>query len=312
MARTLVIANPRSRHGSTGRRWAGIEASLRRELGELDVRHTSGPRDAERIARSAAGSGVERIVIAGGDGTVSEVVTGVLGAGLGEYVELGLLPLGTGGDLARTMGVPSGIDEAVAALAAGGTRRVDAGRVTFRGRDEKEASSYFLNVASFGVSGLVDELVTRVPQSLGGTVAFALASIRAIVQYRFGDVSIRIDGEPIYDGPVALAAAGNGRYFGGGMKVAPEARPDDGELDFVLVRAMSRLRLLANFPKLYAGTHVQHAVASAHRGRRIEVDGVPGEIWLDIDGEPLGTLPALIEVVPAALTLFGVPAAETD
>jgi len=306
MARTLVIVNPQSRHGATGRQWRAIEDKLRDALGAVAVEHTAAARDAERIARAAVGAGVERIVVAGGDGTVSEVVTGVLGAGLGEYVELGLLPLGTGGDLARSLGVPGSIDEAIEALTSRGTRRVDAGRVTFRGRDEKEASSYFLNVASFGVSGLVDELVTRVPQRFGGTVAFALASIRAIVQYRFGEVSIRIDGELVYEGPVAMAAAGNGRYFGGGMRVAPEAQLDDGLLDFVLVRAMSKPRLLWNFPTLYAGTHIEHAVASAYRGRRIEVEGVPGEIWLDIDGEPLGTLPAVIEVVPDALTLFGV------
>ena len=110
------------------------------------------------------------------------------------------------------------------------------------------------------------------------------------------------------DKPALVFGILRGRYFGGGMHIGPGAKPDDGALYVVVVDYMSKPRLIANFPSIYRGTHLDHPAVSVHRGRRIDADGVPGEVWLDIDGEPLGTLPATIELLPSAITLFGVDA----
>jgi len=301
----LVVVNPASRGGATGRRWAQLEARLRDALGELDVQHTRGPRDAERVAREAARAGVERILVAGGDGTTSEVVSGLLAADLGDQVALGLLPLGTGGDLARTLALPRDLDGAVEAIRRGRTRRIDAGRIRYRGRDGRPSTAYFLNVASFGISGLVDDLVTRTPRLFGGSVAFAIATLRAILRYRFTELRLRLDGEEIHHGPCVMGVAANGRYFGGGMQIAPNARPDDGALDVVTVGAHTKLQLVTRFPSLYRGRHLEEPGVSSHRGKQLEADAEPGRVWLDVDGEPLGTLPASIEVLPGAVTLLG-------
>jgi len=301
----VVILNPASRSGATGRRFAEVEARLRERLGALDVERTRGPRDAERIAREAVRTGAERIVVAGGDGTVSEVVTGLLAAGLAGEVELGLLPLGSGGDLLRTLGVPRDLDAAVDGLVGGPLRHLDAGRLEYRGRDGAPRRAFFLNVASFGISGLVDELVNRAPKTLGGTAAFAAGALRAILRYRPVPVSLRLDGQRLHEGPLTLAAAANGRFFGGGMRIAPDARPDDGMLDVVVVKGQSRLRLLANFPSIYRGSHVEHPDVRVRRGRRLEADAEPGRVWLDVDGEPLGTLPAVLEILPGAIAVRG-------
>ncbi len=314
-SRTLVILNPRS--GKTQRRWPELEPKLRAALGPFELERTRSARDAERIAKEAVRSGVDRLVVAGGDGTLSEVVTGLLSAKLGRYAQLAVLPLGTGGDFARALGGSGDLDTAIAALRTGGTRTIDAGRITFRvgpadatgaaaGEADREATSYFANVASFGLSGLVDELVNRSSKAFGGRIAFLLGTLRALSRYRSEHVSIRVDGKPVFEGGLVFAAAANGQFFGGGMKVAPDAELDDGKLDLVVVPDRSKLRLAAQLPSLYRGSHVNDPINVTARGTTIEAYAEPGRVWLDIDGEPLGTLPARIESLPNALMLFGI------
>ncbi len=306
--RTLVIANPMS--GRTQQRLPKLEPKLRAALGPFELEYTRSSRDAERIAREAVRSGVDRLVVAGGDGTLSEVVTGLLAAGLGHYAQIGLLPMGTGGDFTRTLGIPRDLDAAIAALQAGGIRTIDAGRVTYRAAgaasaSEPEVTSYFANVASFGLSGLVDELVNRSSKAMGGRLAFLLGTLRALVRYKSEPVSIRVDGAIVYEGALVLAAAANGQFFGGGMHVAPDAKLDDGKLDLVVVPDQSKLKLAAQLPSLYRGSRKDDSTRITARGTTIDADAEPGRVWLDIDGEPLGTLPARIESLPGALTLFG-------
>jgi len=315
--RTLVIVNPRS--GSTQRRWPDVEPRLRAALGPFEVERTRSGRDAVRLAREAVRSGVDRLVVAGGDGTLSEVATGLLSADLGHYAQIGVLPLGTGGDFSRTLGTPRDLDAAIARLETGSTRTIDAGRVTYRAAASgaspgagTQATSYFANVASFGLSGLVDERVNRSSKALGGRMAFLLGTLRALARYHSEPVAIRVDGEIVYDGPLVFAAAANGRFFGGGMQVAPHARLDDGKFDVVVVPERSKLRLAAGLPGLYRGLHVDDPNNIITRGTTVEADAEPGRVWLDIDGEPLGTLPARIEALPEALTLFGTTTGEPE
>jgi diacylglycerol kinase (ATP) len=310
-SRTLVILNLHS--GKTQRRWPQLEPKLRSAIGRFELERTRSGRDAVRIAREAVRSGIDRLVVAGGDGTLSEVVTGLLSANLGHYAQLGVLPLGTGGDFARTLGGSRDLDAAVAALGTGTTRTIDAGRITYRtsldggpsGAD-RETTSYFANVASFGLSGLVDELVNRSSKALGGRIAFLVGTLRALAQYRSEQVSIRVDGNLVYEGGLVFAAAANGRFFGGGMQVAPDAELDDGKLDLVVIPDRSKLRLAAQLPSLYRGSHLRDPINVTARGTTIEAFGEPGRVRLDIDGEPLGFLPATIESLPGAITLFGV------
>jgi len=306
--RTLVIVNPRSRGGATGRRWASLEPLLRDALGALDVEQTRGPRDAERIAREGVRAGAELVVAAGGDGTASEVVAGFLGAGLGGYAEVAFLPLGTGGDLARALGIRGPIESVIEQIARGKSRPMDAGRARFALRDGSEHTTHFANIASFGVSGLVTQLVNEAPKHLGGRASFFVGTVRAIARWRAVPVSIRVDGALVHAGPLHLAAIANGRYFGGGMHVAPESRWDDGRFDVVVVNGQGgKGRLLTRFPRLYTGSHLALPDCSQCRGAVVEADA-DTETWLEIDGEPLGRLPARFECLPGALRLRGAPA----
>jgi diacylglycerol kinase (ATP) len=300
-----VIVNPRSRNGATGRRWTALQAGLRGTLGPFDVEHTRAPRDAERIAREGVRAGIERVIVAGGDGTVNEVVTGLLASELGGYAELGLLPLGTGGDFARSLGIPAGFDDAVALLAAGKARRIDAGRISYVDAASRTATAHFVNVASLGISGLIDQLVNRATKRFGGGASFLIGTIKAIARHRSQHVTLRVDGEVVHDGPLVLAAAANGRYFGGGMHIAPEARLDGGLFDIVLVPDLPKRKLLAKLPLLYSGKHLDDPVCRLLRGRVVEAEAAPGTVLLDVDGEALGSLPARMEVMPGALSVIG-------
>lgn len=305
--RTLVVVNPRSRSGATGRRWDAVHARLREALGDVEVERTRGPRDAERIAREGVRAGVELLVVAGGDGTLSEVVTGLLGADLGGYAEIALLPLGTGGDFARTLGLPRGLDAALEVIAHGRPRRIDAGRVTFAGEGGTRRTTYFANAASFGISGLIVELVNRTSKAFGGRASFLAGTLRGIARYRPVPVSVRVDGALAHEGPLVLGAAASGRYFGGGMCVAPEAQPDDGLLDVVIVRGLPKPRLVAKLPSIYSGQHLRDPATTFLRGRKVEAEVAPGHgpVRLDVDGEPLGILPVRIELLPGALSIRG-------
>jgi YegS/Rv2252/BmrU family lipid kinase len=303
--RTLVIVNPQSRGGATGRRWASIEGLLRDALGPLDVEHTRGPRDAERIAREGVRAGAELVVAAGGDGTASEVVAGLLGAGLGGYAEVAFLPLGTGGDLARTIGTGGPVEPVIARIAEGKSVPIDAGRARFVARDGSELATHFVNIASLGVSGLVTQLVNEAPKALGGRASFFIGTVRAIARWQAPPVRIRVDGALVHDGLLHLAAVANGRFFGGGMQVAPASRCDDGRFDVIVIRGDGgKGRLLRHFPRLYSASHLALPDCSQHAGVVVEAES-DTETWLEIDGEPLGRLGARFECLPGALRLRG-------
>lgn len=311
--RTLAIANPRSAGGATGRRWRSVEALLRAALGGIEVELTHAPRDAERLAREAVRAGYERIVVAGGDGTLSEVATGLLSAGLGHDAEIGILPLASGGDLARTLGIPRSLPAAIALLRDGVGRRIDAGLARYADADGSQCSRYFLNAASAGVSGLVMRFVNRSRKPLGSRAAFLLGSLRGLAAWRRSAARLRVDGELLCEGDLVLAAASNGCYFGGGMRAAPGARLDDGLFDVQWIGDLSRAQLLARLPRLYRGTHLGVAGVRCARGRVVELEMLaPGSaaeaIPIEVDGEQLGALPARFELLPGAVSVVAGPA----
>lgn len=303
--RTLLILNPRSHSGATGRHAGALVALLREAVGPLEVERTRGPRDAERIAREAVRTGVDRLVVGGGDGTLGEVASGLLGAGLGSYARIGVLPLGTGGDFLRTLGLSRDLRRAVACLREGKSLPLDAGRASYVDHAGRPAVSHFVNSASLGISGHVCALVNRSSKLAGGRIAFLIGSLRAIARHRPDPVALRVDGTLVHEGPLVLAAAANGRFFGGGMCIAPHARSDDGALDVVAVAGLGRAALVRKLPRLYRGTHLADPAVRSWRGRALEAEALAGAVPIELDGEPLGRLPARFEVLPAALTLIG-------
>jgi YegS/Rv2252/BmrU family lipid kinase len=303
----LIIVNPASANGATGKAWPGMASEVRRHFGAFNVAFTKRGGEAVEIAEREACDGRRFIIACGGDGTVSEVANGILRAGTD--TELGLLPSGTGGDFRRSIKIPARAADAARALREGVTRTLDAGRVVFvDGRGEEE-SRFFVNVASFGMAGDVIKRVkgraglpVGASRLLGGKVSFAAAALQATLAFRNPSVRVSLDGGRESQLTVTNFCVANARFFGGGMKIAPAAKIDDGLFDVIAVGDMNALSVIANSYRVYLGTHLgMRDVRHAH-ARRVEARAVKDEVVkLEIDGELVGRLPASFEMLPRAL-----------
>jgi len=303
-----VIVNPRSASGSTHAKWSGIAADLRAHFGPFAVEFTKGAADAIVIAETEAKAGRKFIIACGGDGTINEVVNGIMNSG--EDVELGVLPSGTGGDFRRTLDVPLGTRDAAAALKNGITKTIDVGRVTFHDHDSDEVTRYFVNVSS---AGLAAEVIKRVKSqtlfdwlpgaSLRGRANFAASTLQEIVNLDGRTLRAKFDdGEEHQLRTIAFCVA-NARYFGGGMMIAPEAKLSDGLLDVVNISDLTTARIIQKAPALYRGTLASLKEVKMTTAKRIEISPADPseEIMIETDGELPGKLPAVYEVVPGVL-----------
>jgi len=305
----FVCFNPASANGRTGERWAEFAAGLRATLGEFDVAMTRGPREAGELVRRAILAGAEFVVSVGGDGTHNEVVQGFFDESTPDIpirpgVTLGVVPTGTGGDFRRSLGLPREATEAITCL--GGSRRTaDVGRLTYTGHDGGTRQAYFINICSFGMSGLVDKIVNESSKFLGGKASFLLGVGRASLRYRNQPVQIRLDDGPSLSRTVNNVAVANAKYYGGGMKIAPGADFGDGLFDVVVVGDLSAVEMALGLKRIYTGTHLDagNPKIEVHRARKVEA--LPADagqvVLIDMDGEQPGRLPAVFEVVPAAL-----------
>ncbi|HEX7174446.1 MAG TPA: diacylglycerol kinase family protein [Pyrinomonadaceae bacterium] len=305
----LVIVNPASAGGATGEAWPGVASDLRRHFGPFACAFTERSGDARVIAEHEAARGRSFIIACGGDGTVNEIADGLLRSGAD--AELGVLPSGTGGDFRRTLEIPERAADAARALRDGRTMRVDAGRVVFAGESGGEETRHFINVASFGMGV---EVIGRVKKdggsgataaatrALGGKAAFAVAALQSAFAYAQPLVRITLDGGPEFRLKITNFCVANARFFGGGMKIAPEAKLDDGLFDVVAIGDMSGTRILTNSYRVYLGTHLGLRQVQHTRARRVLARADDdGEVGIEIDGETAGRLPATFEILPRSL-----------
>ncbi|HWV37929.1 MAG TPA: diacylglycerol kinase family protein [Vulgatibacter sp.] len=306
--KVVFIVNPRSGSGATGRLWRGLSSRMRREVGDFGELFTTRPQEATLLARHALQDGADVVVAVGGDGTLNEVANGFFdeeARPLREGAALALFPRGTGSDFLRTLRFADPGPEAIAArLREGRMRRIDAGLVRYVGDDGAPASRIFVNVASFGSSGLVDRYVNRSSKVLGGKASFTIGAVRGLLAYSDRRCRIRFDDGPWEEHDVTCLAAANGRYFGGGMMVAPKAELDDGLLDVTLWSGFGLKDFVRHRGKIYDGTHTKLRGTTTRRARKVEA-ACDEECLLDVDGEAPGRLPVTIEILPAALSFVG-------
>ncbi|TMC49753.1 MAG: diacylglycerol kinase family lipid kinase [Chloroflexi bacterium] len=303
--RTVVIVNPASAGGRTGRRWPEVHRCLEGAGVAAEVRVTTAPGQATELARAALGEGCDRVVAAGGDGTLNEVLNGFFDAATGEPVapgaRLGMLPSGTGGDFRRTARIPLDPGAACALLASGQVRRVDIGRIEFHG-EGVPGPRHFVNIADCGIGGEVVTRVNRSGKRGGGRSVFLYHSLAALMAYRPRPARVEVDGD-ILQSTVHNVVIANGRYFGAGMLVAPQASIDDGMLDVVIFEPKPRLRSLREMPRLYRGEHIGRPGVEVRRGRRVTVTSLGEPLLFDVDGEQVGRAPATVSCLRAALLL---------
>jgi YegS/Rv2252/BmrU family lipid kinase len=242
-------------------------------------------------------------VAVGGDGTVNEAVNGLmrLREGRSELPELAVLPRGTGTDFVRTFSIPTRLAKAVEVIATGTTRTIDAGRVAYRRWDNSDGVAWFANVASAGMSGAVAQRANSSSKAMGGKASFLWSTLAVFARWKASEMELEVDGERrsglLYDVLVA-----NCRYLAGGMKMTPEASPDDGLFDVLVIGDITRTDLALNLLKTYRGTHLPHPKLELLRGATVRVDAAT-PLPVELDGEQPGTTPAQFDVVPGAIQL---------
>jgi diacylglycerol kinase (ATP) len=228
---------------------------------------------------------------------LNEVVNGLVRAG-GE-TELATIPLGTGMDFVRTYGIPSRFEDAVRVAVEGAVRTVDVGRVSYRTWAGEAAERYVCNVGSVGMSAAVAQRANGMSKALGGKATFFYALVRVFLAWKNTVIDVELDGRKtaarMHDVIVA-----NGQYHGGAMWLAPEARPDDGLFDVLLIGDVTKVDFATTAPKLYKGTHLAHPKFELERARVVVV-GSAETLPIELDGEQVGTTPARFEIVPGAL-----------
>lgn len=302
--RWRIIANPMSGHGRSSRWAPRLAAALRVQGNEVLLSFTEGSSSAETWAREAADEGFDAVVACGGDGTVHQTINGLMkGSSSNQPPLFGLLPMGRCNDFALALGIPRhNPRQAIDVVLAGSRRTLDLGCAGGR---------YFSIVSSLGfdaeVSAYVDE--GRHPGFLKGNIAYLYAALVKLFRYR--DVRVTLKGDfGEYQGPIFLAATGNAPYYGGGMKVLPQADMADGWLDLCLVKSVRRAEVALMLPRVFKGGHLSHRSVFTHRIRRLEIDASE-PLWLWADGERMVQLPATIEVVPSCLSVIAPVDSET-
>lgn len=304
----VILVNPRAGAGASLEKLPHLERSFREQGALFEVRHTEGPNDAtvqvRRIIREGQHAGV---AVVGGDGTLNEAVNGFFdenGAQIETGIWLGILPCGTGGDFRKTVSVKEDPATMATQLMWAVPRRVDVGWLTFTAHDGTQASRAFFNIASFGLGGLVDQLVNDGPKWVGGRAAFFLGTMRALTQYKNRRIRVRIDDGPTRETEVLNMAVANGQYFGGGMHIAPNAAIDDGLFDVVGLEGLSRLSATLITPHVYRGTLLGRTGVTYSRAKKVVAETLDShKVLLDVDGEAPGSLPATFEVRPRAIWL---------
>jgi diacylglycerol kinase (ATP) len=234
----------------------------------------------------------------GGDGTVNEIVQGLGGV---DGAELAVIPRGTGWDFVRTYGIPRKLEDAVAVARDGATRRIDLGRARYRAWAGGDEDSWFANIASAGMSGAIARRTNETSKALGGKISYAWATLAVFAGWQATEVEVTVGGEH-RKGRMHDVVVANGAYFGGGMKICPQASPDDGLFDVLIIGDLTKRDLVVTLPKTYRGRHLPHPKAEILRGAEVSIDA-PDPLPVELDGEQPGTTPVRFELVPGALSL---------
>lgn len=302
-----IIRNPAA-GGWRGRlSWPVQQAALQAVFPGAEIVETAQSGDGARLAAEFCARNVSLVVAVGGDGTIGEVADGILSSSRPQTA-FSFISAGTGSDFARNFAWPADSLGIAGAIASAAPRSIDVGRLTRRAPDGSTLMRHFINIASFGVSGEVVRAMNKGGSGavLPGSMRFHLTSVRQILRYRPQSVRVSVDGVEVHRGPITTIAVSNGRFFGGGMQVAPAADLADGLFDIVIMRAASRLKVLSILASVYRAGHIGNPLVGVYRGSVVEVEPLEGEegrALLDCDGEMFGHVPARFDLLPASLTV---------
>ncbi|MBU4267759.1 MAG: diacylglycerol kinase family lipid kinase [Acidobacteria bacterium] len=304
MNKVHVIVNPFSARGQTEKRWETIKHAIRSHFREFKYIFTEKPRQATEIARELLKQGFDLLIGVGGDGTLNEISNGFFNAQsdrvINDDAAVGIIPSGTGSDFIRFMKVPREFEKSAARIKNSPNKKIDIGKITYGSAVEKSRSQYFINVADFGMGAEVIRNISNIKSSRRGAFTYFRGLLSTIMKYRSKNVKLTIDDKQQLQGEYLIGAVANGRIFGGGMIIAPQAEPDDGYFDLVLIESMKKFEILTNSRLLYSGTIAKNPKVHILKARNIKVES-PDEVHIEYDGEMGEKLPAEFSIIERAL-----------
>lgn len=301
--RAFFIVNPTAGGGRGLEVWREVERALPGLGIAADHRLTHGPGTATELAAAACRAGHTLVVGIGGDGTIQEIVNGLVGADGRSPATLAIIPGGTGNDFSKMLGIPRDSVEALTTIFQGQTRRLDLGRAYGGTGDHPR---YFVNIAGVGFDAEVAAFLNRRPKRLPAVLTYVYGALVILARYRPVRARITLD-DRVLERRCLLVSVCNGHAHAGGMRMCPEAKPDDGLLDICIAGDLGRLETLTLLPKVFSGRHTRHAKVELYTTKTITIEG-DQPLFVQADGEILGRVPVKIEVVPGALEVVG-PAA---
>ncbi len=301
----VAIVNPVSAGKATGKEWPGFEQKLREQGYEFHVWYTSRQGHATELTRKALKEGFDFIISVGGDGTMNEVVNGFFedGRQLNPDAKLAVFSRGTGCDFIKSHGIKKGLDGFLALLSRNNCKKLDVGMVRYQDYTKGQVSRYFLNISDLGLGGDTTNRINKTSKSLKGFLSFAICAITSILLFKNKNYSVVIDDQTTIKERLNSVIVANGRYFGGGMEVAPDAEMDDGLFDVVILGNLSTLELIMSFPSIYKGKHLKNPKVKIYKAKKISVASEP-EALIDIDGEQPGTTDAHFEIITQAIKVM--------
>lgn len=285
----FFIVNPVAGRGRALRTWKVLEKGLLDRLSDFRYAFTEGPGHATTLARDAVAQGYDACIGVGGDGTLHEILPGLVGS----ETALGCVPAGTGNDYARSVGIPRVSEAQPDWLTTANRTKIDVPSIN---------GKVFLNAAGVGFDAVVADTVNRQFRSLHGVAPYLLAVFKTLAQYRNAPLTITLDGYEPMTQKALLVAAGNMQYYGGGFRICPQADPTDGLLDFCIAGDVSRPQVLSILPRAFKGNHLTHPACQYLRASGAQIDGPP--LPIQADGQIIGTLPATFRIQPAALWIL--------
>ena len=305
MSKTAFIVNPHAGNGSTGSIWPFIESLAKDRLGLFDTYMTRKPGDAVIFAKNAIAEKTSLLVCVGGDGTLNEVVNGVMNheESVRSNVTLGFIPNGTGCDFVRTVSRPKDIEQAMDLIASDHTRSIDLGVLFLKNHKGCDRCRYFHNIASFGLGGEVSRRVNRTTKALGPFISFIWATLISVFLYGTKTIRILVDGSFEKKVSVWNMVVANGQYHGGGMWVAPDASVCDGLLHLTIIGNLTISEVFLNLSKLYNGRIYDIDKVIARTCRKVAAIS-DDRVLLEVDGEQPGMLPMVAKIVPDAIQII--------
>lgn len=297
MKRIGVVINPAAGNGRAVTIWEALRRSDSR-LSAVPVVHAPDPCQARTALAALITKDIDTLIVLGGDGSLDLVANVLLEAGRGQTVAIAPLPVGTGSDFGRHLGLPRDPSTCLQRIFVAQPKPIDALEV----RADDGRRCFALNVVSAGISGLVDAAVNA--RARPGKAAYLLATLGALARYRAVACRVWVDDVPWYEGDIFLVAVANGSSFGRGMRIAPEARCNDGAADVVLVGPVPRWQLLLRLPQIYRGSHLHSRQVRWRRGVSVRLEPRGKLPPFDVDGEVFDAGAARITLLPAALKVL--------